>query len=120
MGAVSSSSVSTKQQRIAELARIHPEVAFTSLAHHMDLDWLKEAYGRTRKDGATGVDGVSGKDYGENLEANLQSLLVRAKNGDAYLAPPVRRSYIPKADGSQRPLGIPTVDPYCAEPQHGV
>ena len=110
MGAMSSSSVSTKQQRIAELARIHPEVAFTSLAHHMDLDWLKEAYGRTRKDGATGVDGVSGKDYGENLEANLQSLLVRAKNGDAYIAPPVRRSYIPKADGSQRPLGIPTFE----------
>ena len=106
----SSSSVSTKQQRIAELARIHPEVAFTSLAHHMDLDWLKEAYGRTRKDGAVGVDGVTGKAYGENLEANLQSLLDRAKNGDTYKAPPVRRVYIPKADGSQRPLGIPTVE----------
>ena len=110
MGAVSLSSVSTKQQRIAELARIHPEVAFTSLAYHMDLDWLKEAYGRTRKDGAAGVDGVSGKDYAENLEANLQSLLVRAKDGNTYKAPPVRRSYIPKADGSQRPLGIPTFE----------
>ena len=120
MGAMTHSNVSTKQQRIAELARIHPEVAFTSLAYHMDLDWLKEAYGRTRKDGAAGVDGVSGKDYAENLEVNLQSLLARAKDGDTYKAPPVRRSYIPKADGSQRPLGIPTVDPYCAESQHGV
>lgn len=110
MGAMSSSNVSTKQQRIAELARIHPEVAFTSLAYHMDLDWMKEAYGRTRKDGAVGVDGISGKDYAENLEGNLQSLLVRAKNGDAYKAPPVRRTYIPKADGSQRPLGIPTFE----------
>lgn len=110
MGAVSLSSVSTKQQRIAELARIHPEVAFTSLAYHMDLDWLKEAYGRTRKDGAAGVDGVHGKDYAENLEVNLHSLLARAKDGDTYKAPPVRRSYIPKADGSQRPLGIPTFE----------
>jgi RNA-directed DNA polymerase len=110
MGAVTSKSVSTKQQRIAELARIHPEVAFTSLAYHMDLDWLKEAYGSTRKDGAVGVDGVTGKAYGENLEANLQSLLDRAKNGDTYKAPPVRRVYIPKSDGSQRPLGIPTFE----------
>ena len=95
-------------------------MAFTSLAHHLDIDWLKEAYRRTRKDGAVGVDGISGKDYGEDLEANLQTLLDRAKAGDTYKAPPVRRSYIPKADGSKRPLGIPTVDPYCAEPQHGV
>jgi RNA-directed DNA polymerase len=110
MGAMTSNNVCTKQQRIAELARIHPEVAFTSLAHHMDLDWLKQAYGRTRKDGAVGVDGVSGKAYGEDLEANLQSLLNRAKHGDTYKAPPVRRVYIPKADGSQRPLGIPTFE----------
>lgn len=110
MVATTAGTVSTKQQRIAELARIHPEVAFTSLAHHMDLDWLKEAYGRTRKDGAVGVDGMTGKEYGLNLEANLQSLLDRAKNGDTYKAPPVRRVYIPKADGSQRPLGIPTFE----------
>ena len=111
MGATTSNSnVYTKQQRIAELARIHPEVAFTSLAYHMDLDWMKEAYGRTRKDGAVGVDGVTSKVYAENLEANLQSLLDRAKNGDTYKAPPVRRVYIPKGDGSQRPLGIPTFE----------
>ncbi len=51
-----SEDVSTKQQRIAELARIHPEVSFTSLAHHIDLRWLHEAYLRTRKDGAVGID----------------------------------------------------------------
>ena len=110
MDAKESSNVYTKQQRIAELARIHPEVAFTSLAYHMDLDWMKEAFRRTRKDGAVGVDGVTGKEYGENLEANLLDLLNRAKSGDTYKAPPVRRVYIPKADGSQRPLGIPTFE----------
>jgi len=110
MDAMTSTSVSTKQARIAELARIHREVAFPSLAHHMDIDWLKEAFRRTRKDGARGVDGVSGAGYAAELEANLQSLLDRAKAGDAYKAPPVRRSFIPKADGSQRPLGIPTFE----------
>jgi len=81
-----------------------------SLSYHMDIEWLKEAYRRTRKDGAVGVDGQTAQEYAENLEANLQSLLNRAKAGDPYKAPPVRRVYIPKADGSQRPLGIPTFE----------
>lgn len=113
-------SVSTKQQRIAELARQMPGKAITSLSHHMDLEWMLEAYRRTRKDGAAGIDGQTAKDYEVNLEGNLRSLLDRAKSGDRYTAPPVRRVHIPKGDGSTRPLGIPTVDPYCAEPQHGV
>jgi group II intron reverse transcriptase/maturase len=110
MDAVTSGSVFTKQERIAELARIHPEVAFTALAHHMDIDWLKEAFRRTRKGGAVGVDGQSGADYAAKLEENLQSLLNRAKTGDTYKAPPVRRTYIPKSDGAQRPLGITTFE----------
>ena len=81
-----------------------------TLAYLMDIDWLKEAHRRTRKDGAVGVDGQTAQDYAENLEANLQSLLERAKAGDPYKAPPVRRVYIPKGDGSQRPLGIPTFE----------
>jgi group II intron reverse transcriptase/maturase len=77
----------------------------------MDLDWLREAYRRTRKDGAVGVDGQTAAHYAEDLEANLQSLLDRAKSGDSYRAPPVRRVHIPKGDGSQtRPLGIPTFE----------
>jgi len=76
----------------------------------MDVEWLKEAFRRTRKDGAVGVDGQTAQDYAENLEANLQSLLSRAKAGDPYKAPPVRRVFIPKGDGSQRPLGIPTFE----------
>ena len=120
MGTSGPESVSTKQQRIAMLARKSPGMAFTSLSHHLDLEWMLEAFRRTRKDGAVGVDGQTGKDYAVDLEANLRLLLDRAKSGDHYRAPPVRRVHIPKGDGSLRPLGIPTVDPYCAEPQSGV
>ena len=66
--------VSTRLQRIAQLAREDPKRAFLSLAHHIDMDFLREAYRRTRKDGAPGVDGQTAADYEENLEANLQSL----------------------------------------------
>ena len=106
-----SETVSTRQQRIAALAKQSPEMAFTSLAYQMDIDWLKEAYRRTRKDGAAGVDGVTAEEYEQALEGNLQSLLDRAKSG-AYKAPPVRRVHIPKGGSSTetRPLGIPTLE----------
>ena len=105
-----SGNVLTKQQRIAENARIHADVAFTSLAYHMDLEWLYEAYRRTRKDGAVGVDEQTAEQYGENLEQNLKSLLERAKAG-SYRAPPVRRAHIPKGVGGEtRPIGIPTFE----------
>lgn len=106
----SSQTVSTKLQRIAELAKAAPEMPFTTLAHHIDLEWLREAYRRTRKDGATGVDRQSAEQYAASLEDNLRSLLDRAKSG-TYRAPPVRRVHIPKGDGSQtRPIGIPTFE----------
>jgi group II intron reverse transcriptase/maturase len=103
--------VSTKQQRIAQLARQSPEMGFTSLAHFIDLDWLREAFDRTRKDGAVGVDGQDGEDYAADLTGNLQSLQDRAKSG-TYQAPPVRRVHIPKAGSATetRPLGIPTFE----------
>ena len=81
-------------------------MALSSLHHVIDLEWMKEAYRLTRKDGASGIDGVMADDYATNLEANLLDLLDRIKSG-RYKAPPVRRTYIPKADGSRRPLGIP-------------
>jgi hypothetical protein len=98
--------VSTKQRRIAELAKDAPDMAM-DLSHHMDLEWFMEAYRRTRKDGALGLDGQSAKEYAENLEENLQSLMDRAKSG-RYRAPAVRRAYIPKdAEGKEmRPIGI--------------
>src|SRR5258708_28976352 len=75
---------------------------------------MKEAYRLTRKDGAPGVDGVTAADYEANLEANLLDLLDRIKSG-RYKAPPVRRTYIPKADGSLRPLGIPSFEDKLAQ-----
>ena len=75
---------------------------------------MKEAYRLTRKDGAPGIDGVTAADYEVNLEANLLDLLDRIKSG-RYHAPPVRRAYIPKADGSQRMLGIPTFEDKVAQ-----
>src|SRR5918995_6770257 len=103
--------VPTKQERIAAWAKQSPQRAFTSLAYLMDIDWLKEAYRRTRKDGAVGVDGVTAEEYEQDLEGNLQSLLDRAKSG-TYKAPPVRRVHIPKGGSSTetRPLGIPTLE----------
>jgi len=86
-------------------------MAFTSLAYLMDIDWLKEAYRRTRKDGAVGVDGVTAGEYEQDLEGNLQRLLDRAKSG-TYRAPPVRRVHIPKGGSTTetRPIGIPTLE----------
>ena len=109
-----SGNVYTKQRRIAELARIHTQVSLTSLAYHMDLEWLYEAYRRTRKDGAVGVDEQTAEAYAQQLGDNLRELLERAKSG-RYQAPPVRRVYIPKGTSKteKRPIGIPTVYPYC-------
>jgi group II intron reverse transcriptase/maturase len=86
-------------------------MAFTSLAYLVDIDWLKDAYRRTRKDGAVGVDGVTAAEYEQDLEGNLQRLLDRAKSG-TYRAPPVRRVHIPKGGSSTetRPIGIPTLE----------
>ena len=69
--------VTTKQQRLAELATQSPQLGFISLNHYLDLPWMFRACNRTRGDGAPGVDGLSGDDYGVNLVANLQSLLDR-------------------------------------------
>jgi len=104
-----SKNVYTKQQRIAELAGQMPDVSFTSLAYHIDLEWLHEAYRATRKDRVAGVDGVTAEEYERDLEGNLQSLLDRFKSG-SYIAPPVKRAYIPKGDGGTRPIGIPTLE----------
>jgi RNA-directed DNA polymerase len=105
-----SGSVSTKQQRLAELAKQSPQMGFTSLNHHVDFNWLHNAFLRTRNDAAPGVDGQTKDDYGANLVDNLVDLLARAKSG-TYRAPPVRRVRIPKGTGTEtRPLGIPTLE----------
>jgi RNA-directed DNA polymerase len=109
-GASEPGTVSTKLRRIAETARGAPDMVFLTLAHHIDIVFLHEAFERTRKDGATGVDGQTADEYAANLEGNLRSLLERFKSG-TYRAPPVRRVHIPKGDGSKtRPIGIPTFE----------
>lgn len=108
-GRPSPKTVFTKLQRIAELARQAPQMAFTSLSHHIDVEFLREAYRRTRKNGAPGVDDMTANEYARNLENHLQSLLDRFKSG-TYRAPPVRRVHLAKGDGKTRPIGIPTFE----------
>lgn len=102
-------SVSTKLRRIAELAREDPTRVLTTLAHHIDLDFLRTAHRAVRKDGAPGVDDQTAAAYAEGLEETLQDLLSRFKSG-RYKAPPVKRAHIPKGEGKTRPIGIPTFE----------
>ena len=102
--------VCTIQQRIAQVARERPQEVFTSLNHYLDVQWLKAAYEWVKPDSAPGIDGQSWADYGKDLEKNLLSLLNRVKSG-SYVAPPVKRVYIPKDDGQEtRPIGMPTIE----------
>ena len=100
--------IPTKQARIAELARQMPETALFSLSHHIDLDWMREAYRRTNKRGAAGIDGVTASDVEDDLDTHLQTLIEGLKSMH-YRAPPVRRVMIPKAGGKERPIGVPTL-----------
>lgn len=101
--------ISTRRERIAEVASREPKLRLTTLAHHIDRTWLKEAWRQTRKDGAAGIDGVTALQYAEGLDDKLGELEDRVKAG-RWRAPPVRRAYIPKDGGKKRPLGIPTIE----------
>ena len=101
--------ISTRREWIAELASREPKWRLTTLAHHIDRTWLLEAWRKTRKDGATGIDGMTAAEFGRDLHERLGELEDRVKAG-RWRAPPVRRTYIPKAGGKQRPLGIPTIE----------
>jgi group II intron reverse transcriptase/maturase len=95
--------------RVRQVAQRDKDARFTALLHHVDLDRLREAYWATNPKAATGVDGMRWGAYGQDLEANLSNLHQRVHSG-AYRASPSRRTYIPKADGRQRPLGIATLE----------
>ena len=82
---------------------------FTALLHHVDLDRLRAAYWALNPKAATGVDGITWQDYGQDLEANLRDLHARVHRG-AYRARPSRRVFIPEADGRQRPLGVAALE----------
>src|SRR3990172_3271799 len=97
-------------ERIRQAARRDRKMRFTALLHHIyNPDMLREAYFRLKREAAPGVDGETWAAYGETLEDNLRDLSERLKRG-AYRAKPVRRVYIPKADGRQRPLGVPVLE----------
>jgi RNA-directed DNA polymerase len=98
--------VSSKLQKIAEQAAHYPNCVFTTLVHLIDFDFLHEAYHRTRKDAAPGLDGVTAEEYSQHLEENLQDLYERVRNG-GYKAPPVKRAWLDKEDGSKRAIGVP-------------
>jgi group II intron reverse transcriptase/maturase len=97
-------------ERVRQAARRDRKVRFTALLHHIyDLDMLRAAYSSLKKDAAPGVDGETWRHYGETLDEHLQDLAERLKRG-AYRAQPVRRVYISKEDGRQRPLGVPALE----------
>ena len=104
-----SQTISTKLQQIAQQAADYPDTVFTTLAHRIDIPFLREAYRLTNKKGAPGVDRISAKEYAENLEQNLLALHTRLKEG-RYSAPPVMRVWIKKEDGKERPIGIPAFE----------
>src|SRR5262249_51636359 len=82
----------------------------TTLLHHVyDVDRLRAAYGEIERNAAAGIDGETWRHYGERLEENLQDLSERLKRG-AYRAKPVKRVFIPKTDGRQRPLGVTVLE----------
>jgi group II intron reverse transcriptase/maturase len=101
--------ISPTLQGIAKQAAQYPEMIFTTLWHHIDVEWLRVAYVLTRKDGASGVDDVTAAAYAANLEDNLITLHRRLQEG-RYEAPPVKRCWLEKDDGTQRPIGIPTLE----------
>jgi len=104
-----SPTVTPKLQRIAAQAARDPTRVFTTLAHLIDVDFLREAYHRPRKSSAPGIDGVTAKEYAEHLDENLHDLHERLRSG-GYQAPPVERVWLDKADGGQRPIGKPTFE----------
>lgn len=108
-GTLRSLPISTRLQKIADMAASDPEMVFTTLAHLMDVEFLKESFHQVRVGGAVGVDKVSWMQYASNLDENLKLLYERLRNG-TYRAQAVRRSWIDKDDGKKRPLGILVID----------
>jgi RNA-directed DNA polymerase len=97
-------------ERVREAAKRDRKQRFTALLHHVyDVERLRAAYFALKRDAAAGIDGETWAHYGQALEGHLQDLAGRLQRG-AYRAKPVRRAYIPKADGGQRPLGVPTLE----------
>ena len=94
---------------ISERARKEPKLQFTSLAHLLNREFLRECYFELGRDRASGIDGVSWQAYGENLDENLANLVKRMK-AKQYRPQPAKRVYIPKDEHGKRPLGLPSLE----------
>src|SRR5215813_12810832 len=101
--------VSQALDRVRKAARLRKEEKFTALLHHINLDLLREAFLALKRDAAPGVDGVTWRAYEADLDRSLTDLASRVQRG-AYRALPSRRTYIPKADGRQRPLAVAALE----------
>src|SRR5947209_18863863 len=99
MNPESSTNVLTRQWRIAEIAKQHPQRSLNSIHHHLDLDWLRVAYGQLQKDRAPGHDGETVQAHGKDLDRRLADLLARVKAA-GYHAPPVKRGHRPTGYGT--------------------
>jgi retron-type reverse transcriptase len=99
----------TKLALISQRARKEPNFRFTSIAHLLNEEFLKKCYYSLGRDRASGIDGVSWKEYGEHLDENLNDLVGRMK-AKRYEPPPVKRVYIPKNDHEKRLLGLPALE----------
>ena|ERR1035437_944049 len=102
-------SVSQRLARVRNAAKQHKKEKFTALLHHVDTDLLHEAFWMLKRQAAPGVDGVTWQDYEAKLNENLEQLHRNVHNG-RYRAKPVRRRFIPKPDGRQRPLGVTALE----------
>ncbi len=102
-------SASSALERVRQVAAKDRDARFTALLHHVDVDRLRGAYRALSPKAAAGVDDETWESYGQNLEENLRDLHARIQQG-AYRAKPLRRVYIPKADGRLRPLGIAALE----------
>jgi retron-type reverse transcriptase len=101
--------LSTELNRLSEIAARDSKVKFTSLAHLLTEDFLRGCYRELNHQAAAGIDHVSYASYGENLDQNIADLVKRLKE-KRYRAYDIRRAWIPKSDGKQRPLGIPILE----------
>lgn len=99
----------TKLLSLASRSKQIQSEPLRTLIHLVDKEWLYQSWRSLRKRATHGIDAVNAAIYGENLDANLDKLLYRMRAGQ-YVAPPVRRVYIPKGSGKQRGLGIPTIE----------
>jgi RNA-directed DNA polymerase len=101
--------VSQALDRVRQAARLRKEEKFTALFHHLSIDLFRESFFALKRDAAPGVDGLTWRTYEADLDLNLTDLFSRVQRG-AYRALPSRRTYIPKADGKQRPLAVAALE----------